>query len=31
MMPEDQLRPLVELFGQLVREQPVFREVFGVI
>lgn len=31
MMPEDQLRPLVELFGQLVREQPVFREAFGVI
>lgn len=30
-MPEAQLRPLVELFGQLVREQPVFREVFGVI
>jgi len=23
--------PLAELFGQLVREQPVFREVFGVI
>jgi hypothetical protein len=30
-MPEAQLRPLIELFGQLVREQPVFREVFGVI
>jgi hypothetical protein len=31
MMPEAQLRPLVDLFGQLVREQPVFREAFGVI
>jgi hypothetical protein len=31
MMPEAQLRPLVELFGQLVREQPVFRGAFGVI
>jgi hypothetical protein len=31
MMPEAQLRPLMELFGQLVREQPVFREAFGVI
>ncbi len=31
MMPEAQLRPLVELFGQLVREQFVFREAFGVI
>jgi hypothetical protein len=30
-MPEAQLRPLIELFAQLVREQPVFREVFGVI
>lgn len=30
-MPEAQLLPLVELFSQLVREQPVFREVFGVI
>lgn len=31
MMPEAQLRPLIELFGQLVREQPVFRGAFGVI
>ncbi|WP_224242435.1 IS4 family transposase [Hyalangium gracile] len=31
MMPEAQLLPLMELFGQLVREQPVFRETFGVI
>jgi hypothetical protein len=31
MMPEAQLRPLMELFGQLVPEQPVFREAFGVI
>lgn len=31
MMPEAQLRPLMELFGQLVLEQPVFRETFGVI
>ena len=31
MMPEAQVRPLMELFGQLVREQPVFREAFGVI
>jgi hypothetical protein len=31
MMPEAQLRPLMELFGQLVREQPVFRDAFGVI
>ncbi|WP_224240324.1 hypothetical protein [Hyalangium gracile] len=30
-MPEAQLRPLIELFAQLVREQPVFLEVFGVI
>jgi Transposase DDE domain len=30
-MPEAQLRPLIELFSQLLREQPVFREVFGVI
>ncbi|MBZ4421840.1 IS4 family transposase [Myxococcus sp. RHSTA-1-4] len=31
MMPEARLQPLMELFGQLVREQPVFREAFGVI
>jgi hypothetical protein len=31
MMPEAQLRPLIELFAQLVREQPIFHEVFGVI
>jgi hypothetical protein len=30
-MPEAQLRPLIELFAQLLREQPIFREVFGVI
>ena len=30
-MPEAQLRPLIEFFGQLVREQPAFREVFGII
>jgi hypothetical protein len=30
-MPEDRLRPLIERFAQLVREQPVFREVFGLI
>lgn len=31
MMPEAQLRPLMNLFGQLVSEQPVFRQVFGLI
>ena len=31
MMREAQLRPLLERFAQLVREQPVFREVFGLI
>jgi Transposase DDE domain len=31
MMPEAQLLPLVELFGQLVLEQPVFRESLGII
>jgi hypothetical protein len=30
-MPEQRLRPLMERFAQLVGEQPVFREVFGVI
>ena len=30
-MPEAQLRPLIERFAQLVCEQPVFREVFGLI
>jgi hypothetical protein len=31
MMPEDQLLPLMERFAGLLREQPVFQEVFGPI
>ncbi|OJH37557.1 hypothetical protein BON30_25475 [Cystobacter ferrugineus] len=31
MMPEDQLLPLMERFADLLREQPVFQEVFGPI
>jgi len=31
MMPESKLRPLMERFAQLVYEQPVFREAFGLI
>jgi hypothetical protein len=31
MMPEIKLRPLMERFAQLVCEQPVFREAFGLI
>ncbi|WNG20954.1 IS4 family transposase [Cystobacter fuscus] len=31
MMPEDQLIPLMERFAGLLREQPVFQEVFGPI
>jgi hypothetical protein len=30
-MPEHRLRPLMERFAQLIIEQPVFREVFGII
>jgi len=30
-MPEAQLRPLIERFAQLVCEQLVFREAFGII
>ena len=30
-MPESQLRPLIERFAQLVCEQLVFREAFGLI
>jgi hypothetical protein len=30
-MPEALLRPLIERFAQLVREQQVFREIFGLI
>ncbi|SEM32642.1 Transposase DDE domain-containing protein [Stigmatella aurantiaca] len=30
-MPEYRLRPLVERFAQLVCEQPVFRECFGLL
>jgi hypothetical protein len=30
-MPDALLRPLIERFAQLVREQPVFREIFGFI
>jgi hypothetical protein len=30
-MPEHRLRPLLERFAQLVCEQPLFREVFGLI
>ena len=30
-MPEHRLRPLMVRFAQLVCEQPVFREVFGII
>jgi len=31
MMPEAQLQPLMERFARLVREQPTFREAFGLI
>jgi hypothetical protein len=31
MMREIKLRPLIERFAQLVCEQPVFREAFGLI
>jgi hypothetical protein len=30
-MPEHRLRPLLERFAQLVCEQPVFRESFGLL
>jgi hypothetical protein len=30
-MPESRLLPLMERFAQLLREQPVFQEVFGPI
>ncbi|WP_224240420.1 IS4 family transposase [Hyalangium gracile] len=30
-MPEHRLRPLVERFAQLVCEQPIFRESFGLL
>ncbi|MND07983.1 hypothetical protein D3C83_303250 [compost metagenome] len=30
-MREDWLRPLMEAFGRIVREQAVCREIFGVI
>jgi hypothetical protein len=30
-MPEHRLRPLLERFAQLLSQQPVFREAFGVI
>jgi hypothetical protein len=30
-MSDERLRPLVERFGQLVREHTVFREAFGLI
>jgi hypothetical protein len=30
-MPEHRLRPLLERFAQLVSQQPVFRETFGLI
>jgi len=31
MMPQSQLLPLMNRFGQLVSEQPVFRQAFGFI
>lgn len=31
MMREAELRPLIERFAQLVREQPIFREACGLI
>ena len=31
MMPEGQLRPLMERFAQLVCDQPFFREAFGFV
>lgn len=31
MMPDERLKPLVNRFAELVAEQPVFREVFGLI
>jgi hypothetical protein len=30
-MPEHRLLPLMERFAQLVRDQPIFRETFGLI
>jgi len=30
-MPEHRLRPLLERFAQLVSQQPIFRETFGLI
>jgi hypothetical protein len=30
-MPEHRLRPLIERFAQLLSQQPVFRQAFGVI
>ena len=29
--PEDRIRPLMETFGNMLMEQRVYREVFGVI
>ena len=29
--PEDRIRPLMEAFGNMLMEQRVYREVFGVI
>jgi len=31
MMREEWLRPLMEAFGRIVRDQPICREIFGVI
>jgi hypothetical protein len=31
MMPEQRLRPLVERFGEMLLETPVFAGVYGII
>jgi hypothetical protein len=30
-MPTERLRPLIERFGEMLNEQRVFKEVFGVL
>jgi len=30
-MPEDRLRPLMEKFAQLMLEQPVFANIYGLV
>ena len=30
-MPEDKLHPLMERFAQMLRDQPLFADVFGPV